>query len=87
MDAVRERKERELAAASASVGPTKVETMTIVGDVLHELRAAAEELDMLVVGSARRARFEDLMLGSAARRLAYSCPAPLALVPVAKEPE
>ena len=87
IDAVRESKERELAAASASVGPTKVETMTIVGDVLQELRAAAEELDMLVVGSARRARFEDLMLGGAARRLAYSCPVPLALVPVAKEPE
>jgi nucleotide-binding universal stress UspA family protein len=87
VDAVRERKEHELAAARASIGPTKVETVTVVGDVLHELRAAAEELDMLVAGSARRARFEDLMLGGASRRLAYSCPAPLALVPVTKEHE
>jgi nucleotide-binding universal stress UspA family protein len=82
IDAVRERKEHELAAARASIGPAKVETMTIVGDVLHELRAAAEELDMLVAGSARRGRFEHLMLGDASGRLAYSCPAPLALVPI-----
>lgn len=84
IDVARERKEHELAAARASIGPTNVETMTIVGDVLHELRAAAEELDMLVAGSPRRGRFEHVMLGDASRRLAYSCPAPLALVPITK---
>jgi nucleotide-binding universal stress UspA family protein len=81
VDVLRERRQRELESARASIGATAVETVTIVGDVLHELRDAAADLDMLVVGSHGRKRLDDLLVGGVARRLAHSCQAPLVLVP------
>ena len=81
LDAVREQKRRDLAAARASIGPTAVETQTIVGDAVHELREAARDLDLLVVGSHGRGRVDSLLMGSVSRGLVDSCPAPLAVVP------
>jgi nucleotide-binding universal stress UspA family protein len=81
VDSMRELRQHELENASASIGPTAVETSTIVGDVLHELRDAATDLDMLVIGSHGRKHFDDLLMGGVARRLAHSCAAPLVLVP------
>src|SRR3954447_7512975 len=81
VDVLRERSQRELESARATVAPTPVETFTFVGDVLHELRDAAADLDMLVVGSHGRRRLDDLLVGGVARRLAHSCQAPLVLVP------
>jgi nucleotide-binding universal stress UspA family protein len=81
VDVLRERRQHELEDARATIGSTPVETVTIVGDVLHELRDAAADLDMLVLGSHGRKRLDDLLVGGVARRLAHSCVAPLVLVP------
>jgi nucleotide-binding universal stress UspA family protein len=80
-DAQRERMSRELEAAAASVGTATTATTTVVGDPQRELRSAAEEVDMLVVGSHRHGALASVLFGSVSRGLAHSCPAPLAVVP------
>lgn len=82
-DALRERMDRELAAAAASLGNSIAATATVVGDPEHELQAVAKDVDMLVVGSHRRGALSGVLLGSVSRGLAHSCPAPLAVVPSA----
>jgi nucleotide-binding universal stress UspA family protein len=77
-----ERVERELEAARASTGLDHVETVLMTGGARHELREAAEDLDMLVLGSHGDGRVAGVLRGSVSRRLAHSCPVPLAVVPV-----
>jgi nucleotide-binding universal stress UspA family protein len=80
-DVLRERMDRELAAAAASV---RVDTTTtVIGDPEEELRDFAASVDMLVVGSHGHGALGGLLSGSVSRGLAHSCPAPLAVVPSA----
>ena len=69
-------------AGDARVTRTRgTETAIVVGDPVQELRDQAADLDMLVVGSHSRGALESVLMGSVSRRLAHSCPAPLAVVP------
>jgi nucleotide-binding universal stress UspA family protein len=77
-----ERMGRELEAARASTGLADAETVLITGDVRRELRRAAEDVDMLVLGSHGEGRVTGVLVGSVSRGLAHSCPAPLAVVPM-----
>jgi nucleotide-binding universal stress UspA family protein len=77
----RERVEALLEGAAAEAGWERTETLTMVGDTAAELDRAAEDLDMLVVGSHGRGGLERAMLGSVSRALAHSCAAPLVVVP------
>jgi nucleotide-binding universal stress UspA family protein len=81
VDALRESMERELAAAAEAAGCATDATSTVVGDPERELREAAASVDMLVVGSHRHGALAGALLGSVSRRLAHSCPSPLAVVP------
>ena len=81
LDVVRARQQRDLETARAAIGLREVETATIVGDPVHELRGEAANLDLLVVGSHGRGRVDSALMGSVSRGLANSCPAPLAVVP------
>jgi nucleotide-binding universal stress UspA family protein len=55
--------------------------VTLVGGVLDDLREQAADLDLLVVGTHQQGALTRLLAGSVSRRLAHSCPAPLAAVP------
>jgi nucleotide-binding universal stress UspA family protein len=79
VEAIRDRMRAELEAARASVGRSDVETATHVGDTVQELRRAAADLDMLVVGAHERAGLAS-SFGSVSRGLSHSCPAPLTVV-------
>jgi nucleotide-binding universal stress UspA family protein len=81
VEGMREEMTRELAAARTSVGRDDAETVVTVGDARSELREAAEDLDMLVVGSHKGGRVAGALMGSVSRGLAHSSPAPLAVVP------
>jgi nucleotide-binding universal stress UspA family protein len=81
MEIMRKGMQRELAAARESIGQDHTETTVIVGDPRYELREAAEDLDMLVVGSHGGGRLAAALMHSVSRGLAHSCPVPLAVVP------
>ncbi len=81
VDSMREGMARQLAAARTSVGKDDAETVVTVGDARSELREAAEDLDMLVVGSHREGRVAGALMRSVSRGLAHSSPVPLAVVP------
>ena len=81
VQAMRERVDRDLDAARASLGRDDVETTTLVGDPKGALRDQAHDLDMLVVGSHGRGQVESMFLGSVSRGLAHSYPVPLAVIP------
>jgi nucleotide-binding universal stress UspA family protein len=80
-DNLRDRSRGDLERARASVGRSDAETVTVVGDVVAGLRDAAEQLDLLVVGTHHEELFGRLLMGSVSRGLAHGCPAPLAAVP------
>jgi nucleotide-binding universal stress UspA family protein len=80
-DVLRERMDRELAAAAASAGRSDTATATLVGNPAHELREVATEVDMLVVGSHRHGALFGTLFGSVSRGLAHNCPSPLVVVP------
>ena len=83
---IRERIHGELDAARKTVRNGKVKTVTPVGDAVQELRTAAEDLDLLVVGSHGHGGLASA-IGSRSRALAHSCPSPLVLVPAAHQQE
>jgi nucleotide-binding universal stress UspA family protein len=77
----RDRLRRQASAASASVGRADADTLILVGDPVRELQEAASDFDMLVLGSHGRGPLAGALEGSVSRRLAHSCPVPLAVVP------
>lgn len=81
VDAMREHMLRELADARASIHQDDAQTAVIVGDPRYGLREAAEELDMLIVGSHGSGRVTGALMRSVSRGLAHSCPVPLVVVP------
>jgi nucleotide-binding universal stress UspA family protein len=80
-DVLREQMDHRLEAARESLGRPGTEVVTVVGDPLHELRTAAEDLGLLVVGSHPHGTLSSVLLHSVSRGLAHSCPAPLVVVP------
>ena len=80
-EAMREGMRRELGAARESVAQGEVETVVLEGDPRVGLREAAEDADMLVVGSHGSGRVAGALMRSVSRGLAHSCPVPLAVVP------
>jgi nucleotide-binding universal stress UspA family protein len=87
VEEMRERVDRDLASARASLGRDDTEITTLVGDATGALREEAENLDMLVVGSHGRGHAASVFLGSVSRGLTHSCPVPLAVVPSRTRPE
>jgi nucleotide-binding universal stress UspA family protein len=83
VEGMREGMARELAAARTSVGQENAETVVTVGDARNELRDAAGDLSMLVVGSHGQGRVAGALMRSVSRGLAHSSPVPLAVVPPA----
>ena len=81
IEAMREGVRHELAAARQSLGGDHTDSVVTVGDATHELREAAKDLDLLVVGSHGEGRIAGALMHSVSRGLAHSCPAPLAVVP------
>jgi nucleotide-binding universal stress UspA family protein len=78
---MREGMRRELEAAQADAGEGRTESVVVVGDARQELRDAAADVDLLVVGSHREGRIAGALSHSVARGLAHSSPVPLAVVP------
>src|SRR3954454_20363670 len=80
-ETLRDGMDHRLEAARRSIGQPDAEVVTVVGDPLHELRSAATDFDVLVVGSHSGGRLSGLLFGSVSRGLAHSCPVPLVVVP------
>ncbi|HEY0360638.1 MAG TPA: universal stress protein, partial [Solirubrobacteraceae bacterium] len=79
-ETLRDGMDHRLEAARRSIGQPDAELVTVVGNPLHELRSAAEDVDLLVVGSHGDGAFSRLLAGSVSHGLAQSCPAPLVVV-------
>jgi nucleotide-binding universal stress UspA family protein len=79
-ETLRDGMDHRLEAARRSIGQPHAEGVTVVGDPLHELRSAAEDVDLLVVGSHGSGALSRLLAGSVSHGLAHSCPAPLVVV-------
>jgi nucleotide-binding universal stress UspA family protein len=77
---LREGMDDRLEAARRSIGQPDAEVVTVVGDPLLELRSAAEDVDLLVVGSHGEGALSRLLAGSVSNGLAHSCPSPLVVV-------
>jgi len=77
---VRDGMDHRLEAARRSIGQPDAEVVTVVGDPLNELRSAAEDVDLLVVGSHGGGALSRLLEGNVSHGLAHSCPAPLVVV-------
>jgi nucleotide-binding universal stress UspA family protein len=77
---LREDMDHRLEAARRSSGQPDAEVVSVVGDPLLELRSAAEDVDLLVVGSHGDGAFSRLLAGSVSRGLVHSCPSPLVVV-------
>jgi nucleotide-binding universal stress UspA family protein len=84
LEEIRARMQQNLARARSSIDEREVETVTVVGDATRELRDAAVDLGLLVVGSHSRGRLESVLMGSVSHGLVHSCPSPLAVVPFYK---
>lgn len=79
-ETLRDGMDHRLEAARRSIGQPDAEVVTVVGDPLHELRSAAVDVDLLVVGSHGDGALSRLLVGSVSHGLAHSCPAPLVVV-------
>jgi nucleotide-binding universal stress UspA family protein len=73
--------------ALATLDAVDGETSVLDGSPAHELRHAAEDVDLLVLGSRGFGPVKRVLLGSVSTVLARTCPSPLLVVPRAAEAE
>ena len=65
--------------------PNGVESRLVEGDASAALVRAARDAEVLVVGSRRRGRLGELLLGSVSRQVAHDAPVPVVVVGPDKE--
>ena len=73
--------ERALAAAGDLANDVEVETLIREGVPARVLLEAAQDADLLVVGSRGLGGFRGLLLGSVSQQCAHHAPCPLVIVP------
>ena len=82
----RARAEADLAAWLQAVGAEGVElTEAIEGRAANVLLEAAQDADLLVVGSRGQGGFAGLLLGSVSQQCAHHAPCPLVIVPKSEQ--
>ena len=77
----RERMDAMLEAAAAELEGIEVEAVVTKGDASRVLCKAAEEAELLVLGSRGLGGFKGLVLGSVSARCANASPCPIAIIP------
>ncbi|HZC30318.1 MAG TPA: universal stress protein [Gaiellaceae bacterium] len=81
--------ERRLAEVCEELGPAladvQVERKVVEGPAANALLAAAEDADLLVVGTRGHGGFTGLLLGSVSQQCAHHCPCPIVIVPLQPE--
>ena len=80
---MREAAQRELDAAVAqaeALGPLEIEAVLVEDGAAHALLAAADEADLLVLGSHGRGGLRSLLLGSVSQSVVQHAPCPVAVI-------